>query len=200
MTSNGQPEKKVVLPLTPYHSPEPIMAHEKPAIEFVARCRGRNGGIRSWSRETFMRLLLPRHWLLAAIGVAAMSTVSLTLIGCGSRGDSTTAEAAASLGKPVDEDVPTVHMGELSEDRIGTSLAVEGEIVQQCPSTGCWFRIKDDAGEVFVDLAPAKLRLTDKRVGQQAKVTGRLVKQGGQLRLEARHVELEGADAGLKQK
>lgn len=156
--------------------------------------------MRIWKRETFMRLVVPRHWLLAAIGVAALTTVSLSLIGCGSRGDSTTAEAAASLGMPVNENVPTVDTGSLSEDKIGTSLAVEGKIVQQCPSTGCWFRMKDDAGEVFVDLAPAKLRLTDKRVGQQAKVTGRLVKQGGQLRLEARHVELKGTDAALKQK
>jgi hypothetical protein len=68
-------------------------------------------------------------------------------------------------------------------------VAVEGEIVQQCPATGCWFRVKDDVGDAFVDLNPAKLRLQEKRVGQHAKVTGRVVKLGGQFRLEAQHVE-----------
>lgn len=132
--------------------------------------------------------LLPKCLTLARTGVAVVLTASLGLMGCSSNGNST-ADAAASLGMPLGVDVPKVRTDGLSEDKIGTSLAVDGEIVQQCPAAGCWFRMKDDAGEVFVDLAPAKLRLTDKRVGQQATVTGRLVKQGGQLRLEARHVD-----------
>ena len=61
-------------------------------------------------------------------------------------------------------------------------------------SSGCWFRMKDDVGEVFVDLAPAKLRLTEKREGQHAKVTGRVVKLGGQFRLEAQYVEFTPAE------
>ena len=72
-------------------------------------------------------------------------------------------------------------------------MAIEGDIIQQCPASGCWFRMKDDAGEVFVELAPSKLRLTENREGQHAKVTGHVVKRGAQFRLEAQYVEFKPA-------
>jgi uncharacterized protein YdeI (BOF family) len=138
------------------------------------------------SEEKSMRLPFPGYWVLAAVAAAVFSAISL--VGCSSSGNSPSTEPAASLGQPPKEDVPTVCTNCVSDEKIGQTLAVEGEIVQQCPASGCWFRLKDDAGEVFIDLAPAKLRLTDKRVGQHAKVTGRVAKEGGQLRLEAQHV------------
>lgn len=141
-----------------------------------------------------MRLLFSRYWMLTATGMAVLSIVILGLIGCGSSDHSTTGSTTGSegsLGTPLDDkDVQTVCTGCLSEDKIGQAVAVEGEIVQQCPASGCWFRLKDDAGEVFVDLASAKLRLTQDQVGQHAKVQGRLAKSGGKLRLEAQYVEL----------
>ncbi|MCI0462005.1 MAG: hypothetical protein L0Z62_34065 [Gemmataceae bacterium] len=136
-----------------------------------------------------MRLMLARYGSLAAIGAALLAFASLSLIGCGLGRNSTTTKSAASLGEPLQEDVPTVCTGCLSEEKVGETVAVAGNVVQQCPASGCWFRLKDDAGEVFVDLAPAKLRLTEDRVGQQAQVYGHVVKSGGGLRLEARYVE-----------
>jgi len=141
-----------------------------------------------------MRLVPARYWILAAIPVALFAALSLCFIGCDSAGrspsgGSSAAAESATLGEPVQEDVPLACSQCLSDDKVGQTVAIEGEIVQQCPASGCWFRMKDDAGEVFVDLAPAKLRLTEKREGQHAKVTGRVVKLGGQFRLEAQHVE-----------
>lgn len=147
-----------------------------------------------------MRLLLRRRLIVAAVGLAVLAATALNLAGCnsgtnqGSGGSS--AEAPSSLGEPVKGDVPTVCAGCLTEEKLGQTVAVEGEIVQQCPATGCWFQVKDDVGEAFVDLNPAKLRLQEKRVGQHAKVTGRVVKLGGQFRLEAQHVEFTPAKKG----
>lgn len=136
-----------------------------------------------------MQALVARIGISAA-GAVVLFLVSISLVGCGSGESSTTTRSSASLGTPVDEEVPTVCTGCISEENAGEIVALEGKIVQQCPASGCWFRMKDDAGEAFVDLAPARLRLQANRVGQHAKVTGRVVKKGGQFRLEARHVEL----------
>lgn len=133
------------------------------------------------------------RWGVPVLGLALASAATLTLAGCNSGTNQGTGDSSAavpsSLGEPVKGDVPLACSQCLSDDKVGQTVAIEGEIVQQCPASGCWFRMKDDAGEVFVDLAPAKLRLTENREGQHAKVTGRVVKLGGQFRLEAQHVE-----------
>lgn len=129
-----------------------------------------------------------------AAGAVVLFVVSISLVGCGADKSSTTTRSSASLGTPMDEEVPMVCTGCISEENAGEIVAIEGKIVQQCPASGCWFRMKDDAGEAFVDLAPAKLRLESNRVGQHAKATGRVVKKSGQFRIEAQHVELTPAN------
>lgn len=145
------------------------------------------------NEETGMRPFRARCSVLPALGVALLSAAVFCLAGCNRGADQgaggSSAAAPSSLGEPVKGDVPTGCAGCLTEEKLGQTVAVEGEVVQQCPASGCWFRLKDDAGEAFVDLAPAKLRIQENRVGQHAKVTGRVVKQGGQFRLEAQHVE-----------
>lgn len=126
-------------------------------------------------------------WLLGALLIGASA---FAVIGCYSE-SSSTGQPVTTLGRPPHEDVPQRAAGSLTDDLVGKSLAVEGEIVQQCPSTGCWFRVKDETGELFIDLNPAGLRLKNKRVGEQARVTGRVAKVGKQFRLEAQFVEFE---------
>jgi len=122
------------------------------------------------------------------LGVLLTGALVFGVIGCQSESTSTV-PPVNTLGQAPDEDVRRLAAGSLTDDLVGKSLAVEGEIVQQCPSTGCWFRVKDETGELFVDLNPAGLRLKSKRVGQQARVAGRLAKAGKQFRLEAHFVE-----------
>ncbi|MBI1900455.1 MAG: hypothetical protein HYS13_04975 [Planctomycetia bacterium] len=129
-------------------------------------------------------------WLGWLFGALLPGTITLGVIGCDSESRSS-GQPAMTLGQLSDEDVPQAAAGSLTDDLVGKTLTVDGEIVQQCPSVGCWFRLKDGTGELFVDLNPAGLRLKDKRVGQQARVTGRLAKIGKQFRLEARFVEFE---------
>lgn len=130
-----------------------------------------------------------------ALGVALFSAAVFFLAGC-NRSDekgSTDASAPLALGEPVKGDVPLACSQCLTDEKVGEIVTIEGQILQQCPASGCWFRMKDAGGEVFVDLAPAKLSLTEKREGQLAKVTGRIAKQGAQFRLQAQHVEVSPA-------
>lgn len=141
-----------------------------------------------------MRLISARYGLMAAMFVVSFAALNLCFIGCDSGGrakfgGNAAAADPANIGETVDGDVPLVCSQCLADEKVGQTVAVEGEIVQQCPASGCWFRMKDDVGEVFVDLAPAKLRLLEKREGQHVKVTGRVVKVGGQFRLDAQYVE-----------
>lgn len=140
-----------------------------------------------------MRPFRAKHWALPGLGLAILSAAALGLAGCNRGADQgaggSSAAAPSTLGEPVKGDVPTVCTSCLSEDKLGQTVAVEGEVIQQCPASGCWFRLKDDAGVAFVDLAPAKLSVQGQRVGQHAKVTGRVVRAGGQFRLQAQHVE-----------
>ncbi len=153
-----------------------------------------------------MRPFRDRYSVLPALGVALLSAAVFCLAGWNRGADQGAggSSAPSSLGEPVKGDVRVVCAGCLTEEMLGQTVAVEGEIIQQCPASGCWFRMKDDVGEVFVDLAPAKLRLTNDRVGQQARVTGRVVKTGGQFRLEAQHVAFgtggNAANAGTGEK
>lgn len=144
-----------------------------------------------------MRICHASYRILPAVGIAVLAAGALTLAGCNSQSGkdagSPSAASTSSLGEPVKGDVPTICAGCLSEEKLGETVAIEGEVIQQCPASGCWFRMKDDVGETFVDLAPAKLHLTEKHEGQHAKVTGRVVKQGAQFRLEAQHVEFKSA-------
>lgn len=84
--------------------------------------------------------------------------------------------------------------GIVTEDRVGQTVAVEARVDAQCPARGCWLRLKDDAGDVMVDLAPGKLELGEDKVGQKARVTGEVVKKGGRLWLKAEKIEFLPAD------
>lgn len=120
--------------------------------------------------------------LAAAVWLTACNRSS------GPSGDSSV--APSSLGEPVAGDVPLVCTQCLKDEKyVGQTVTIEGEVFQQCPAKGCWFRIKDESGEAFIDLAPADLTVQGERVGQHAKVTGTVVKKARQMRLEAKHVE-----------
>ncbi|MEW6676214.1 MAG: hypothetical protein AB1348_09495 [Nitrospirota bacterium] len=44
----------------------------------------------------------------------------------------------------------------------GKVVNLEGEIVSQCFSAGCWFFLKDETGAILIDLAPSNLSITTK--------------------------------------
>lgn len=149
------------------------------------------------NEETGMRPFRATHRALPAVGLAILSAVAVGLAGCNRGAEpgagGSWAAAPSTIGEPATGDVMTVCTSCLAKDKLGQTVAVEGEVIQQCPASGCWFRLKDEAGVAFVDLAPAKLSVQGERVGQHAKVTGRVARVGGQFRLQAQHVEFKPA-------
>lgn len=53
----------------------------------------------------------------------------------------------------------------------GKLVTVEGIILTQCVSNGCWLFVHDGTGQIYVDMAPAGFKVPP-RQGKKAKVTG----------------------------
>jgi uncharacterized protein YdeI (BOF family) len=53
----------------------------------------------------------------------------------------------------------------------GQTVTLEGKIVSQCQSNGCWFFLQDDTGNIFINLAPNNFSVPS-RIGKNVKVTG----------------------------
>ena len=139
------------------------------------------------------------HRQLFGFGVSGL--VLLAILGCqpgGEVADETTSRPSDAADVPgvsahPNDQLPPIgdvqSISSLSEKTVGESVAVQGEIVRQCPAVGCWFQIQDGTGELFVDLNATDIRLTESRVGEHVEVAGRLLKRGGQFQLEAESVE-----------
>ncbi len=85
-----------------------------------------------------------------------------------------------------DGDTPA---GELSEEMTGETVSLVGEVVQQCPASGCWFRVKSESDETFINLVRSDIRLSRDRIGQRARIKGKVTKWGSELAVEATDVE-----------
>jgi len=149
-----------------------------------------------------MKRLLYQMWIAGAMGVALMVGAMFGVAGCQSQNESLpkaqSQSADTSTTTSVVPDGNEKSISSLTETLIDKTVTVRGEIVQQCPVVGCWMRVKDDTGELFVDLKPGSLELSEKKVGQQVHVSGRLVMQAGELQLEAEHLEFVSEDPAPK--
>jgi hypothetical protein len=109
---------------------------------------------------------------LLTIGLAAV--LGLALAGC----------SAEKYGSGIDSDARKVQVKDimLYPELQGKKVTLEGRIVTQCMSNGCWFFLEDGTGKVFVNLSPANFSLPDK-MGRSARVTGVVwtVKEGYQI-------------------
>ena len=100
--------------------------------------------------------------------------IGLALAGC----------AAEKYGSGIDNAAQKVKVKDiiLYPELQGKKVTIEGIIVTQCMSNGCWFFLQDGTGQVFVNLAPGKFSLPAK-MGRPARVTGIVwtVKDGYQI-------------------
>ncbi len=70
-------------------------------------------------------------------------------------------------------------------------VRVEGEVVRQCPASGCWFYLDDGRGNrVKVEMSQVVPRLPQK-VGSRAVVEGRMVMMGDEAVLAGSGVEFK---------
>ncbi len=58
-------------------------------------------------------------------------------------------------GAGVDPGAPKVKVKEmfLRSDLMDKKVTLEGRIVSQCASNGCWFYLQDETGQVYIDLS-----------------------------------------------
>lgn len=76
-------------------------------------------------------------------------------------------------GAGIDKNAPKVLVKDviLNPAYLGKTVNLEGKITTQCASSGCWFFLRDDSGQIFVDLSKNDFSLPP-RQGKKAKVTG----------------------------
>lgn len=80
----------------------------------------------------------------------------------------------------------TVKDAMLNSSYLNTEVKLQGKIVTQCAASGCWFFLKDDTGQILVDLKPLNLGLPQ-RTGKTAVVNGILIKEpSGQTIISAK--------------
>ena len=109
--------------------------------------------------------------------------LALALSGCGRRG-------AEAYGQEIADRNVTKLDTLLSQPESfdGTTVTVEGKIVQECPS-GCWFDVKGESGMMHVDIKPSGFAIPQK-VGKTVVVEGRVSVQNNQTVLIGKGVEI----------
>lgn len=86
------------------------------------------------------------------------------------------------------ENLPTVTVRDavLKADLAGKEVKVEGKIITQCLSNGCWFILQDATGKMLIDLKFLNLGLPS-RAGKKVVVSGIVTRQDdGQVTISAR--------------
>lgn len=78
--------------------------------------------------------------------LAYVLVVSFFLVAC---------SGGERYGAGVDPGAPRVQVKDvfLRPDLMGKKVTLEGRITSQCASSGCWFYLQDETGQVFIDLS-----------------------------------------------
>jgi uncharacterized protein YdeI (BOF family) len=61
----------------------------------------------------------------------------------------------------------------------GREVTLRGEMTQKCPTSGCWFYMKDDTGDMRVDTAPSGFTISEIPLGKTITVYGKVVMTEG---------------------
>ncbi|SHJ09591.1 Predicted protein YdeI with OB-fold, BOF family [Malonomonas rubra DSM 5091] len=112
----------------------------------------------------------------------AIFLVTLFLAGCGGE----------KYGAGVDHDAQKVQVKDvfLQPQLIGQKVQLEGNIVTQCQSNGCWFFLHDGSGQIYIDLAKNQFTLPS-LPGRQVSVSGVVSREKQSLYLVADGVEVK---------
>lgn len=92
-------------------------------------------------------------------------------------------------GGPFDESVTTSNVSSLSPDKNGQTVTLEGVISALCKGDGCWLNLKDDTGEVMVDLKPYNFRIPKDSSGKKARIQGQV--KAGEQRLSVDAISIQ---------
>jgi uncharacterized protein YdeI (BOF family) len=118
-----------------------------------------------------------KHLLLFGTLVA-----TLILAGCGGEKYGAGVDASAQMVKVKDVF--------LKKNLLGQKITLEGKIVSQCQSNGCWFFLQDDTGQLYIDMATNKFSLPS-MPNKQVAASGTVAKSQNNLVLIATGVEVK---------
>ncbi|PLY03475.1 MAG: DNA-binding protein [Desulfuromonas sp.] len=95
-------------------------------------------------------------------------------------------------GSGVDPGAPKVQVRDvfLKQALMGKKVTLEGKIVSQCQSNGCWFYLQDETGQIYIDLAKSQLTLPS-RPGRQVVASGTVARSKQNYALIATGVEVK---------
>ncbi len=127
--------------------------------------------------------------LMAFTCIIAAFSVVMSLAGCDSTEQANTGPVSSADETAKTWDDLPIAVDLLSEDMLGQTVNITGEVIQQCPSSGCWLKLQVGDRETFVDLNSSPVRLSQNRVGQQVRITGEVAKRGSDLTINAQQVE-----------
>jgi uncharacterized protein YdeI (BOF family) len=108
--------------------------------------------------------------------------IPLVLAGCGGE----------KYGSGVDSSAKKVKVKDtfLQKNLLGQKVTLEGKIVSQCQSNGCWFFLKDDTGQIYIDMATNKFSLPS-MPNKQVAASGTVAKSQKNIVLVATGVEVK---------
>ncbi len=72
--------------------------------------------------------------------------------------------------------------------RSGTTkpqVTLSGEMIEKCPTSGCWFRLRDSTGVIKVDTQTAGFVVADLPLQAQVTVSGKIIANGNDVEIEA---------------
>ena len=95
-------------------------------------------------------------------------------------------------GAGVDAGVQKVKVKDLflQQGLLGQKVTLEGKVVSQCQSNGCWFFLQDDTGQVYIDLATNKFSLPA-MPGKQVVASGTVARSQQNILLVATGIEVK---------
>lgn len=71
------------------------------------------------------------------------------------------------------------------EARPSHNVSLNGVMVEKCPTSGCWFRLRDQTGIIHVDTRAAGFVVTNVPLQSKISVAGKVVKRGDEKSLLA---------------
>lgn len=116
--------------------------------------------------------------------ILSLLSVILALYGCGKK-------ETEKYGQQI-SDYTITEVGKILKDANsfeGKTVTVRGKISRECP-TGCWFNLKENSAEIYVDLNPSAFAIPQK-VGKNATVQGKVSVRNNQAMIIGTGVEIK---------
>lgn len=112
--------------------------------------------------------------------IAMSVLIAIALFGCSEK-----------YGAGVDEKIQTMKVKDIFFDKsvVGKKVTLQGTVVSQCASDGCWFVLQDDTGQIFVNLGQNNITIPPS-INKTAKVTGIVFPAQGELQIIAEGIEI----------